>query len=85
MTMGEPKSELIAAKSKDLPEANNKYWEGRIPPPEYFRPADPYSLPNVPVVDHSALAAYAKQEGKAIAELNYDEVQQFIVKKPEGW
>lgn len=84
MIMGELKSELVEAKSKDSPEANIKYWEGRIPPPEYFCPVDPYSLPNVPVVDYSALAAYANQEGKAIAELNYDEVQQFIVKKPEG-
>ncbi len=56
-----------------------KYWEGRTPDAEFFAPIDPYQAqPNCPF-DLSKVLAYAKEQGKKIIDLTYEEVQQFAV------
>ena len=56
-----------------------KYWEGETPPPEYYAPVDYSNPPRCPY-DLPALSHYAKEQGRAIIELTYDEVEQFRVK-----
>ena len=56
-----------------------KFWEGRTPAPEYFAPVDPYKEQPPCRYNLKELARYARQTGKPIAELTYDEVARFAV------
>ena len=54
-----------------------KYWEGRTPPPEYFFPHDPYKSCPESNINIRKLCQYARQMGKCVTDLTYEEVQQF--------
>ncbi len=56
-----------------------KYWEGRTPEPEYYAPVDPYQEQPPCRYNLKELSRYARKVGKPIAELTYDEVEQFAV------
>ena len=58
-----------------------KYWEGRIPPPEYFSNLPAYSILNRPAILYKDLLDYAKQRGRDVTELSREEVDQFIVER----
>ena len=60
-------------------EATVRFWEGRIPPPEYYTPLDPYDNPPPCRYNLMELTRYARNTGKRIAELTYDEIAQFSV------
>lgn len=55
-----------------------RYWENRVPPPEYNQPVDPYRQQPACNIDIPALSRYAKTVGKPIAALTYHEVEQFF-------
>ena len=56
-----------------------KYWEGRTPEPEYYAPVDPYKEQSLCKYNLRELSRYARQVGKPITALTYDEVEQFAV------
>ena len=58
-----------------------KYWEGRTPPSEYYLPPDPYKSCPESNINLRKLCQYAKDVGKALADLTYEEVQQFANKE----
>lgn len=55
-------------------------WEGRTPPPEYYRTPDPNMYKQQPVFNYFAMAQYARETGRKIVDLSYEEVEQFCVK-----
>ena len=56
-----------------------KFWEGRTPSPEYYAPVDPYREQPPCKYNLRELVRYARQVGKPITELTYEEVMQFAV------
>ena len=56
-----------------------KYWENRTPPESYYQPIDPCSPPPPCNINLRALSEYAKQTGRKIIDISYDEVQRFAV------
>ncbi len=56
-----------------------KFWEGRTPTPEYFAPVNPYEDPPSCKYDLQELTRYARQVGKRIVELTYEEISHFSV------
>lgn len=61
------------------------YWNGCVPPPEYFEPIDPYQNveahdreSGLPTIDHQALGRYLKETGKKASELSREEISPFI-------
>lgn len=56
-----------------------KFWEGRTPSPEYYAPVDPYREQPPCNYDLKELVRYAREAGKPITELTYEEVSQFAV------
>ena len=61
------------------------YWNGCVPPPEYFEPVDPYQdiesrngKSGLPTIDHQALGRYLKETGKKASELSREEISPFI-------
>ena len=55
-----------------------KYWEGRIPPPEYFAALPVDSSPSVPALK---IKDYARQTGRDPTELSREEINQLIVER----
>ena len=60
-----------------------RYWEGRTPPDSYYASVSPYDPPPQWHIDLGALSRYARQMGKDIIDLTYDEVHQFETKPTE--
>lgn len=61
------------------------YWNGCVPPPEYFEPTNPYQdveswnrETGLPIINHQALSRYLKKTGKKASELSRDEISPFI-------
>ena len=48
-------------------------------PKGYYDEINPYANPEPSFIDLPALVAFAKENGKDVAELSYDEVKQFFV------
>lgn len=76
------KEAIAYEKSKRFPLP--KYWEDQTPPPKYYAPVD-YSNPSQCPFDLPALSRYAKEQGRAIAELTHDEVEQFRVENSDSF
>ena len=60
-----------------------KYWENRTPPESHYHPIDPCSPPPPCNINLRALSEYAKQTGRKIIELSYEEVQRFALEPEE--
>lgn len=56
-----------------------RYWEGRTPPAEYYGTPSLDHDSKVPSLNYRALVDYARNVGRKIVDLSYEEVQQFIV------
>ena len=64
---------------------NVRYWDGRIPPPEYFADTrKAWHLHNGPAINYRELVSYARQAGRELADLSREEIQGFAGKISKG-